>query len=657
MLRDHIDTEHRAQCARDSKRWAAWVNSRLRDIIRRGELAPLDGEDFAARLRSGVVLWRLLETCADDLPATPRGLRGNGDVGRIESLDNLAFVFKTLDAMGVDRTGVGPLDVADARPDLVLGLVWSLMAHVANRERPGVLRWAGLSHARADVAVPATVRKIDAQAAEALGPATHNARQDLADALAYAERRFGVTPLFDADEPQVDERCVVAYLAELRRRVADPSPPPSPCTRREPPWRSTLSAWRDRAAANTCEGRAWAAALREALDALPDAHGRAWDALRKDADALARRDVVADDTAAAALAAGRALGAAAGRAEAAAARSMAKAVAGKEAAAARAAVRAREAAGAALRADAAAAVAVAKAAATLAAVDGRCREAFEEGCRTALKDAAAVHATQVVEADAALAATTVETALAVEAARRRTNEEHALAKRAAVEGQGQRLGELHGRAIRALQDHAEAAIARAMTPSPLKAEAVVEARIAELDAAFDPERAFRALSATLEFVRGHAVSLHHRDAGKLIRAVDAAYDPGERLALFKRAHLMIKQVVVRVTRTEFPREARWTPRPSYKELGRLVEPHERALLLQHLRNFVVAFDNMPASERRALSTCREVVVNLDWLCALAKLCVASDKRRRSTGSPRVSTNGPPPPRPPPAPLALSADER
>ena len=159
MLRDHIDTEHRAQCARDSKRWAAWINSRLRDIIRRGELAPLDEEDFAARLRSGVVLWRLLETCADDLPATPRGLRGNGDVGRIESLDNLAFVFKTLDAMGVDHTGVGPLDVADARLDLVLGLVWSLMAHVANRERPGVLRWAGISHARADVAIPATVER------------------------------------------------------------------------------------------------------------------------------------------------------------------------------------------------------------------------------------------------------------------------------------------------------------------------------------------------------------------------------------------------------------------------------------------------------------------------------------------------------------------
>ena len=125
---------------------------------------------------------------------------------------------------------------------------------------------------------------------------------------------------------------------------------------------------------------------------------------------------------------------------------------------------------------------------------------------------------------------------------------------------------------------------------------------------------------------------------------------------------------MRLTRTEFQREARWTPRPSDDELARLIEPHERALLLSHLRNFVVAFDNMPAAERQTLSTMREVVVNLDWLCALAKLGVASDRRRRSSqgGSPRgsVESAAPParadwaatPPRPP-MPLALSADER
>ena len=67
---------------------------------------------------------------------------------RIECLDNLAFVFKALDSIGVDHTGIGPLDVADARLELVLGLVWSLMAHVASRERDNVFKWAAITHAR-----------------------------------------------------------------------------------------------------------------------------------------------------------------------------------------------------------------------------------------------------------------------------------------------------------------------------------------------------------------------------------------------------------------------------------------------------------------------------------------------------------------------------
>ena len=69
-------------------------------------------------------MWRLLDTCADDLPQTPRA-PPIVKQSRIECLDNLAFVFKALDGIGVDHAGIGPLDVADARLELVLGLVWS----------------------------------------------------------------------------------------------------------------------------------------------------------------------------------------------------------------------------------------------------------------------------------------------------------------------------------------------------------------------------------------------------------------------------------------------------------------------------------------------------------------------------------------------------
>ena len=69
------------QSERDCRRWAGWMNGRLEGAIAAAELAAIGAEEFAARLRSGVVLWMLLETFADPkelLPAgrqAPRGLR------------------------------------------------------------------------------------------------------------------------------------------------------------------------------------------------------------------------------------------------------------------------------------------------------------------------------------------------------------------------------------------------------------------------------------------------------------------------------------------------------------------------------------------------------------------------------------------------------
>ena len=112
--------EHQLSGERDSRRWAAWINSRLRKAIKRGDLAPLEGADFAERLMSGVVCGG----CWTRAPTICRRRRAGSacvTLSRIECLDNLAFVFKALDSIGVDHTGIGPLDVADARLELVLG--------------------------------------------------------------------------------------------------------------------------------------------------------------------------------------------------------------------------------------------------------------------------------------------------------------------------------------------------------------------------------------------------------------------------------------------------------------------------------------------------------------------------------------------------------
>ena len=52
------------QSERDCRRWAGWMNARLEGAIARRELRPIGSGEFAERLRSGVVLWMLLETCA-----------------------------------------------------------------------------------------------------------------------------------------------------------------------------------------------------------------------------------------------------------------------------------------------------------------------------------------------------------------------------------------------------------------------------------------------------------------------------------------------------------------------------------------------------------------------------------------------------------------
>ena len=288
------------------------------------------------------------------------------------------------------------------------------------RER---FKWAAITHENV-AEVPSTIRKIDAAASDAL-PASNDSRRDLAEALTYAERRFGVAPLFDADEPSVDERCVVAYLADLRRKVIDPSPPPSPIKQREAPWLATLKAWRDRAAASTNgEGRAWAAALHDALDLCGAPPSKAWGALVTPTYRAARRRMIVRRRARrregwAGRGPRRTNGA-----------SRLQSIEGKEAAAARMNVQARAALKAASKADAAAAAVVAEAAARLQDVEATRRAAFEEGCRTALKDAATTNAKQVVDADASMAAATAATAQAVESARQDADAQHAAASAA-----------------------------------------------------------------------------------------------------------------------------------------------------------------------------------------------------------------------------------
>ena len=142
----------------------------------------------------------------------------------------------------------------------------------------------------------------------------------------------------------------------------------------------------------------------------------------------------------------------------------------------------------------------------------------------------------------------------------------------------------------------------------------------------------------MEYLKGHAVSLHRRESPKLLKVLDKADDATTRGKLFKHAHLKVKEVVVRVTRSNQRSGCHWEPFFGDQSFAK-VQPHELALILTHLRNLVVAYDNMTPEEKRDLATVRELVVNLDWLCALAKHCVASDERRYADRERRLDRAG------------------
>ncbi|KAH8052628.1 sodium solute symporter [Aureococcus anophagefferens] len=330
------------QSERDCRRWAGWMNGRLEGAIAAAELAAIGAEEFAARLRSGVVLWMLLETFADPkelLPAgrqAPRGLREgrrrHREPSRIEAVDNLNCVFGALARLGVNHTGIGPLDVADAKTELVLGLVWSIVAHVvasAARAALGARERRGVAAERGDDRAAAVAGPGRRGAGGARRPRRPRVGAQRTRSAAGASRPSS-TPTTPTSTSGASSPTSRSSRSASRRSAA------APRSRRRPrrgsseaagPWEAVLGGWRDRArrAADLAErssgasfGGAYAEAARQrrlrgrpsaALDNLPAAAtaGDVWDGLRRDAALVkavaaaaanaSRRAVAADEAA------------------------------------------------------------------------------------------------------------------------------------------------------------------------------------------------------------------------------------------------------------------------------------------------------------------------------------------------------------------------
>lgn len=102
-----------------------WVNNRL-GADGSGEAV----EDLYGELRDGVVLCALLKALGMD-PFS----RGGPDrrSGEVYHMGNLSMAFKAIDKAGVKVVNIGVRDVYNAKPDLILALVWGLVCATAAR--------------------------------------------------------------------------------------------------------------------------------------------------------------------------------------------------------------------------------------------------------------------------------------------------------------------------------------------------------------------------------------------------------------------------------------------------------------------------------------------------------------------------------------------
>ena len=236
----HLKEEHRLK---QIQVFTKWINAKIAPKIAAGALAPV--ADLVDDLRSGCVLYYVIEALADE-PLAPKvgkcDLKGQN---KAHHMANLSLVFRALKLYGVKTVNVGAPDVFEGHEYLVLGLCWSILTKFTaiqlakDAEADGVaassagvkeklIAWAnrcvepcGLeirtlaSDFRDGKAFLAILHGCDA--ASPYDP-SGDARADAESAFARARDAYGVPELIGYDDVG-DEQSVVAYLAELKARL------------------------------------------------------------------------------------------------------------------------------------------------------------------------------------------------------------------------------------------------------------------------------------------------------------------------------------------------------------------------------------------------------------------------------------------------------
>ena len=120
--------------SRQSEGFTRWVNARLEEEV---------VVDLAEDLKSGVVLWRLVEKVGGAFGGGPKAVSAEGlgerdgpraAIARIRALANLEAAIKRMHAIGIQLRGVGGEDIYNGNVDLILATLFAVILHATKTD-------------------------------------------------------------------------------------------------------------------------------------------------------------------------------------------------------------------------------------------------------------------------------------------------------------------------------------------------------------------------------------------------------------------------------------------------------------------------------------------------------------------------------------------
>ncbi|KAH8078491.1 hypothetical protein JL720_9684 [Aureococcus anophagefferens] len=200
---------------RQRRLFTNFCNAKLCD---RDDVPPIT--DVFEDLRDGRVLYALLEELSGQslapLGRIKKPKKGKQET-RIDHVSNLSICFRYI-KQTTKTVGIGPSDIADGKPTMVLGLLWSIIVFFTSKDLGGVDDISALKKKILKWCQKRTEANTDVE--------IRNLKDSFMDgraAFAEARAKYGVPELLDGDDAECwkEDQAMVTYLSEMMKRLPE----------------------------------------------------------------------------------------------------------------------------------------------------------------------------------------------------------------------------------------------------------------------------------------------------------------------------------------------------------------------------------------------------------------------------------------------------